>query len=149
MSGERSKLFRRVSEKSLAVAVAEPTPEWLNSIEQMLNAPGPQTAAIESVRGLLNQLLPLAKEALARRAQLDDGEQDPPMPPLDDGSGGRGDRSPRGRTCGSCDWFYPVSDGNLCTIDPPVIWKGENMWRFLRPEVEENDPACSRRKPRS
>lgn len=146
MSEDRPRFFRRTPEKSLAVA--EPTPEWLSSIEEMLNAPGPQTAAIESVRGLLNQLLPLAKEALARRVQLDDGEQDPPIPPLDDRSGG-GDRGLRGRTCGSCDWFHPADGGNLCTIDPPVIWKGENMWRFLRPEVEESDPACSRRKPRS
>lgn len=125
--------------------------ELVDNLERLLNAPEPQTLAIEQVRGLLKALVPLAREGLRRRDQPATDERDPDLPPVDEGEGG-GSGGDVG-TCGSCSWCKFVRDtggeGFLCTIDPPVIWKGENMWRYLRPEVEESTPACSRRKPRS
>lgn len=46
----------------------------------------------------------------------------------------------RGLGCGSCGWCV---DGR-CTVDPPMMWKGENAYRPMRPEVDDDTPACSR-----
>lgn len=46
----------------------------------------------------------------------------------------------RETVCGMCRWC----SGGVCHVDPPVIWRGENTYRFARPEVALDTPACSR-----
>ena len=119
----------------------------VRSFEEWLRNPSDEANALDPImRGKFEHLARLAREALDRR-KLDDSGSLPPFPPVDDGAG-RG-RGPVG-TCSGCRWcVFQKGDqdaGYLCTIDTPVIWKGENVWRFLRPEVDpETTPACSRK----
>ena len=97
----------------------------------------------------VRSLVHVARDALKLRdvRKLDESGSDlPPLPPeLGDG----GDKGPR--TCGSCSWSHPgqSQDDNttpvgLCHVDPPIVWKGVEVWRFLRPEVQAETPGCSR-----
>ena len=95
-------------------------------------------------RSVFRTLLSFAQEALGQRRR--DGETGDILPPEDPGRGDGG----RDRVCGSCGWCHRgpseenADEVGKCHVDPPVIWKGQATWRFLRPEVGDRTPACSR-----
>jgi len=56
------------------------------------------------------------------------------------------------RTCGGCYWMAVGEEDGfrvlICSVDPPMIWRGESIYRSIRPRVESCTPACSRCRPR-
>ena len=46
----------------------------------------------------------------------------------------------RGLGCGTCNWCI----NHKCTVDPPMMWRGESAYLPMRPDVEDDLPACSR-----
>jgi hypothetical protein len=118
--------------------------------EQAAHERAPISVFGTRVRAAFQILLPLAREALERRHHDESGSGLPPVAEL--GGGGDGGRD---RVCGSCGWCHPghsEENANVvgkCHVDPPIIWKGVSTWRFLRPEVGDRTPACSRWKART
>ncbi len=125
---------------------ADADEEIVRQLDEWLKQPPMSGDEFAPMRGKLEHLARLAREALDRH-KLDESGGGGDLPPLSkDGGGGSGSSG----TCRGCRWcVLQETDqdvGYLCTIDPPVIWKGENRWRFLRPEVDpRTTPACSRR----
>lgn len=122
--------FERPSETGLAVRDAEdPLDALLGRVQSWLSTPGKLVAvqptelrvALRSMVGTIERLRSAPEEAIEKQTR--------PLTATRHGLG-----------CGSCGWCV---DG-YCTVDPPMTWKGENAYRFIRPEVGEDTPACSR-----
>jgi len=124
--------FERQREGAFAVRGASDE-EFLDGILSMLRVPG-TLARFESdvVERTMWRLAVLAAwQAAALRAAPAEAIEKQTRPTT---------ATRCGLGCGSCGWCVD----RCCTVDPPMIWRGENMYRFVRPEVGDDTPACSR-----
>jgi hypothetical protein len=127
---ERKPVEFERSRQELAVRDAEDSlDELLGRVRSWLSTPGKLVAvqptelrvALRRMAGTIEQLRSAPEEAIETRTR--------PMA-----------ATRHGLVCGSCGWCV----GGCCTVDPPMTWKGENSYRFIRPEVCDDTPACSR-----
>lgn len=134
MSGDEKVEFRRASDK-LAVRSDEPVDVAARRVRSWLTTPG-KLMSVEpaEMRAVLRSLVDGVDELLATSARVEAIEQcQEPRPPAVQAS-----------VCGLCRWYRE----GVCNVDPPVIWRGQNGYRFVRPEVTLEMAACCRWAPR-